>query len=398
MKKCLLSGENLSRTKALLMGTGAAALLSCSTALAADPPSPADMWKQIQQNQKAIEATADAMGSGGSQGWWNRTSLGGYGEVHYNGGDKHEIDVHRFVLFVGHEYSDSVRLFTEFELEHALAGDGKPGEVELEQAWIEFDLNKQTSARAGVVLMPIGILNETHEPPTFYGVERNRVENKIIPSTWWEAAVGFAHTMDNGLRIDALAHSGLDVPNGTFLPRSGRQKVAEATARKPAFTGRIRYTGIPGLEVASSLQYQADMTQADAVDVESSAILFEAHVDYKKPISKNAELGLRALFAQWDIDGQTASDLGRDEQIGYYIEPSVKFKMASGNAVGFFARYAVDDNTAGNSTDTETSEFVIGANYWPHDNVVLKVDYQNQSAPEGSTDDDRLNAGIGFNF
>ena len=403
MKKCPLSGVKFSRSKALLLGAGAAALLSCSTAFAADPPSAKEMWKQIQQNQKAIEATADAASGSdshghGGHGWWKNTSIGGYGEVHYNSGPTHQIDVHRFVLFIGHEYSDTVRLFSELEVEHALAGDGKPGEVELEQAWIEFDLNKQTSARAGVFLVPVGILNETHEPPTFYGVERNRVENKIIPSTWWEAGLGLHHTTDNGLRFDFGAHSGLDVPNGTFLPRSGRQKVAEATARTPAFTGRIRYTGIPGLEVATTLQYQADMTQADALDVESEATLFEAHVDYKKPISKSTEFGFRALYAQWDIDGSAADALGRDEQFGYYLEPSVKFTMASGNKVGFFARYSVDDNTAGNSVDTETKEFSIGSNFWPHENVVLKVDYQNQSTPEGTDDADRLNAGVGFTF
>ena len=87
MKKCPLSGVKFSRSKALLLGAGAAALLSCSTAFAADPPSAKEMWKQIQQNQKAIEATADAASGSdshghGGHGWWKNTSIGGYGEVH----------------------------------------------------------------------------------------------------------------------------------------------------------------------------------------------------------------------------------------------------------------------------------------------------------------------------
>tara|TARA_B100001123_G_C15318274_1_gene1026977 strand:+ start:258 stop:1523 length:1266 start_codon:yes stop_codon:yes gene_type:complete len=419
MNRRLLSGVNVPRPKAVL-GTSLVALLTCSAAFAADPPSREEMWKVIQQQQKeiqalrgnqkitqkqvkqtkrAVEATADAMKNVGSgaQGWWDRTSIGGYGEVHYNAGNADQIDVHRFVLFIGHEYNDDIRLFTEFELEHALAGDGAPGEVELEQAWIEFDINKQASARAGVFLMPIGILNETHEPPTFYGVERNRIENRIIPSTWWEAGAGLAYNMDNGLRLDAALHSGLDMPNGNFLPRSGRQKVAEATQRDPAVTGRIRYTGIPGLEIASSVQYQSDVTQGDAGDTESSATLLEAHLDYKKPISKNMELGFRALYAKWDIDGSAAAALGRDKQFGYYVEPSIKFKRASGD-VGFFARYSVDDNTDGDNTDSEFEELAFGMNYWPHENVVLKIDYQNQTPPTGTAEDDRINIGIGFQY
>ena len=83
-----------------------------------------------------------------------------------------------------------MRFFSEFELEHSLVkdtqeGEEAPGEVELEQAFIEYDFDQRNTARAGVFLLPIGILNETHEPPTFYGVERNTVENVIIPTTWW---------------------------------------------------------------------------------------------------------------------------------------------------------------------------------------------------------------------
>jgi hypothetical protein len=419
MKKHLFFGVNIPDSKALL-STSLVALLTCSTAFAADPPSREEMWKviqkqqreiktlsgnqkttqkQVKQTKKAVEATADAMKNVGSkkQGWWDRTSLGGYGEVHYNGGSTDQIDIHRFVLFVGHEFNSRTRLFSEFEVEHALAGEGKPGEVEMEQAWIEFDINEQATARAGVFLLPIGILNETHEPTTFYGVERNRVENKIIPATWWEGGAGLAYNLDNGLRFDAAVHSGLDVPNATFLPRSGRQKVAEATARDPAFTGRIRYTGIPGLELASSLQYQVDVTQGDSGDTESSATLFEAHAVYKKPISKNAEFGFRALYAEWDIDGTAAAAIGADTQYGYYAEPSIKFKTSKGD-VGLFARYSVDDNADGDSTDSKIEQFSVGMNYWPHENVVLKLDWQNESAPSGTDEKDRINAGVGFSF
>ena len=170
-----------------------------------EPPSAAEMWAIIQRQQQEIEALrakldetdqrVEATGAateemmsmqaegGGGGGFLDRTSLGGYGELHYNGGEADEVDFHRFVLFIGHEFNDRLRLFTEFELEHSLAGEGKPGEVELEQAWIEFDVTDTQHARAGLFILPVGILNETHEPPTFFGVERNQVESAIIPTT-----------------------------------------------------------------------------------------------------------------------------------------------------------------------------------------------------------------------
>ena len=160
--------------------------------------------KEIKETSVKVEATASAVEQGAAAGgqslassWTERTQIGSYGEMHYNnlddknnnGGDKDEIDFHRFVLFLGHDFTDTTRMFSEIELEHSVAGDGENGEVELEQAYIEHDLNSTTQMKAGLFLIPVGILNQTHEPDTFYGVERNNVERNIIPTTWWEGGL-----------------------------------------------------------------------------------------------------------------------------------------------------------------------------------------------------------------
>jgi len=116
------------------------------------------------------------------------TTIGGYGELQYNnleanGTDQKQIDFHRFVLEFGHDFNDHIRFFSEVELEHALVETGAPGAVELEQAYIQIDLDDTSSLTTGVFLLPIGIINETHEPTTYYGVERNPVEHDIIPAT-----------------------------------------------------------------------------------------------------------------------------------------------------------------------------------------------------------------------
>ena len=97
-----------------------------------------------------------------------------------------QIDFHRWVLFLNHRFNDSITLYSELELEHSLSGDGKNGEVELEQAYLDFAFGKGLHAKAGLFLLPVGILNETHEPNTFFGVERNPIEKEMIPTTWWE--------------------------------------------------------------------------------------------------------------------------------------------------------------------------------------------------------------------
>ena len=324
------------------------------------------------------------------------TTIGGYGELHYNNissdaGDSEEIDFHRFVLFFGHEFTDRVRFFSELELEHSIAGDGQPGEVELEQAYVDFLINDNLTARTGLFLLPLGILNETHEPPTFYGVERNDVENILIPSTWWEAGAGMNGRFGQGFSWDASVHSGLAMPTtggSAFRVRSGRQKVGEAIASDPAYTFRLKYTGTPGLELSASYQYQADPSQVPGDGLDTGQ-LFTAHAIYNR-----GGFGLRALYAGWKFDGDAVEAADADDQSGWYIEPSYRLN----EKWGIYARY--EDIDAARDVDKFTQN-EIGFNYWPTDGVVLKLDYRQRefTLPGlGVNDFDALDLGFGYSF
>jgi len=331
----------------------------------------------------------------------DKTSIGGYGELHYNnlsgkGGasDKDEIDFHRFVLFFGHEFTDNIRFFSEIELEHSLVKDtddgSNGGEVELEQAYIDFDLNEQHTARAGLFLLPVGIINETHEPPTFYGTERNPIEKNIIPATWWAAGAGAHGEFGAGFSYDAYVHSGLSVSD-SFSVRSGRQKVSKAKANDPAATVRLKYTGVPGLELAVSAQHQQNMGQGLVAGLDSGNLI-ETHA-----IWSTGPFTLKALYAAWDIDGSAVKAAGADQQKGFYVEPSYKLS----EQLGIFVRFNQWDNKAGsNSGSAENSEkeqWDFGVNYWPHEDVVIKADYQYQNNDDGK-DQNGLNIGLGYQF
>lgn len=402
---CRLTATVLTLSASLMFGT----------ALAQEQPSQQEMWKIIQQQQKELQAlkarlgeneakveatseiaeqAASSTGSMEAPGWWQRTSLGGYGEIHYNnnlGSDGDEVDFHRYVLFVNHDFNERIRFYSELELEHSVAGEGQNGEIELEQAYLEFDLAENHQARAGLFLVPVGIMNERHEPPTFFGVERNPVERNIIPTTWWEGGVGLNGELGGGFGYDLAMHSGLNVDPASFSVRGGRQKVSEADADKGALTGRIRWSGMPGVSLASTLQYQQDVTQDNFLE-NVDATLFEAHAD----ILKNG-WGLRALYARWDLGGIAPEALGADEQYGWYIEPSYRWDTRIG-MMGVFARYNEYDNAAGSSTDSTFAQTDVGVNYWPHPDVVLKADVAFLDNPGASDNDEVLNLGVGFQF
>ena len=389
--------------------------LAAGGATAQEMPTPEEMWQIIQQQQQEIEALKERIGAGEAvaeetamaveavvesmdagttgAGWWDRTQIGGYGELHYNIKEDSldRVDFHRYVLFFGHDFNATTRMFSEFELEHSLAGEGKPGEVELEQAYIERDFSDSVTGRAGVILVPVGLLNEVHEPPTYYGVERNKIEAEIIPTTWWEAGVSGTMTTEAGLQLDVMLHSGLEVPRDSYRIRSGRKKVANHDFDDGAITGRIRYTGMPGVELAAALQHQADLAQGG----DASGTLIVANADVTRPISDSMSLGLRALYAGWEIDGEEAAALGADSQSGWYLEPSVRMALGGEESVGFFARYeAWEDKDA-----RDENQWVVGLNYWLHPNAVLKADYVSyDDGKPGSEAARTFSLGVGYQF
>ena len=354
--------------------------------------------KQLAKTNQKVDATAGAVETVASStesyakiaSWADKTHLGGYGELHYNdkeNGKSDEVDNHRFVLFLEHEFTDDVRLVSEVELEHSISGEGKAGEVEVEQAYIEWDYADNHSATFGQFLIPVGLLNETHEPDTFYGVERNPVEKNIIPATWWEAGVKIRGELAAALSYDLAIHSGLETDisgSKAFEIRNGRQKVSKASADAFAYTGRLKYTGFAGLELALAVQYQEDVTQGLGAD-EASALFWEGHFTYQID-----DFSLRGLYASWDIDGDEAESFGRDEQSGWYIEPSYRLSPK----LGVFARYSEWDLNEGNQSDTEIDQLDLGLSFWLVENVVLKVDWADQSNGDG----DSFNLGLGWSF
>lgn len=345
-----------------------------------------------QTIEERLDALEEAIASEDSEMDYSlssKTSIGGYGELHYNGGSSSsddEIDIHRFVIFLGHDYSDTVKFFSEFEIEHSIAGDGQPGEVEMEQMYVDVDYG-DFNAKYGVFLIPIGILNETHEPDTFYGVERNGVEKNIIPSTWWEGGIMLSREIGEGLNIDAGIHSGMQIPD-TGKVRSGRQKVGEAINNDWAGTIRIKKT-TPGLEYAFTYHKQTDAAQSQDAFNGLSAALMSGHVEYNK-----GPLLIQALYAEWDLRHADMEALGKDKQNGYYMTFGYKVK----ENIGVFVRSEMYDVTAGDTGDSEVNTETFGVNYYIHPRVVLKVDFQNVNYDDGTQDESLFNLGFGFSY
>jgi hypothetical protein len=382
---------------ALTFGTSVAAV--AEEADAQSPVTRAELEQKINELESLLDERlgllADSIDSS-VQVPKNRVHIGGYGEMHYNSltandEDKRQLDLHRMVLFFGYDFSDNVRFVSEFEVEHTLvSGGSEHGAVEIEQAYVELDVFHDAQFRTGVMLMPIGIVNETHEPPTFYGTERPIIETTIIPSTWYSAGISLSKTFDNGLSYDVLLTEGLKTEDPTtsddadpFYLKGGKQKASYSDAFDLAVTGRLRYRGITGLELATYGQYQPDLDQSAEESYADSATLLGGHAIYQF-----GTLTATALFARWDVAGDAAKAAGKDVQQGGYVELSHR----QNEKWGVFARHSAWSE----QEDDSATQTDFGVNYYPHPDVVFKADYQLQNDDAESRGD--INSGDGFNL
>lgn len=367
---------------------------------------------RIEQQQARLDALADALEKKPASGadLLAGTTLGMYGEVHYNNlhpeaglvdETRSNFHAHRVVFLVGHQFSDDVKFYSEVEFEGA--ADETEIETEVEQFFVNWRLNESLSLDLGQFLLPVGLLNETHEPNAFYGVERNPVEELIIPATWWEKGVMLHTRPAPGLAVDLAVHNGLRgcVLDIAATPCEGkglgsddglrefRQEFGGARANSLAYTLRMKYTGVTGLELGVAAQRQDNITQTTDMLAGGKvpAMLYEAHADWHWQ-----GLGLRGLYALWDIDSDLAASLGVDRLEGFYVEPSWKVT----EKVGVFARYN-SWNTAANVPGREDIHQVnTGVNYWIVPAVVLKADVQSTNLP--GKEGDGFNLGVGLSF
>ena len=359
-----------------------------------------------------MQATANAKATSLSN---SNTTIGGYGEIVYNNFKDSDArptkaDLRRFVLFFGHKFNDKLSFKSELEIEHAVASASDKGEIELEQAYLDYSFSDAAAVKAGLFLIPLGFLNENHEPPVFYGVNRNEVETRIIPTTWREGGVGLHGHSDNGFGYDVGVTTGFDaskIDEPALGERSGHQELSEANAHDLSVYGSLKYTGQPGLLLGVGV-FTGNTGQNGAgnialKNVNARLTIAEAHARYQ-----THGFDLQALYAGGRLgdSAQVTSAIGfaaPDSFYGWYTQAA--YHLWSNEEMDFspFIRYEKFD--IGQKEDISASVFAdptakdtittIGFNFKPHSDVVLKADYQRYLRDRGNSS---FNLGLGYMF
>jgi hypothetical protein len=348
-----------------------------------------------------------------------RLSIGGYAEAVYRNrlgdaeGDGEDFaDFIRMVLYFGYKFSDRIIFNSELEFEHASTSE--EGSVSVEFATLDFLVRPQFNVRAGLLLIPMGFLNEIHEPPFYYGTQRPEPERQIMPTTWRENGVGIFGNFSETLSYRAYVVNGFDASGFSSSGlRGGRQKGSEATAEDLGFVARLDFDPAPGLLLGGSF-YTGDSGQDDEEGLglpDTRTTIWELHGEYRR---KN--LHLRALYTEARVreaaELSTALGLASDEpvaerMVGGYVEVAYDLMpfLVPGSARSLtpFFRFEYLDTQhrvpSGFSRDRSKPRrlFIPGIQYKPHPNVVLKLDYRNIDTWGGNTADE-LNLGFGLAF
>lgn len=358
-------------------------------------------------------------------------SIGGYGEALYQNfaaerqdgapADlRDRIDLLRVVLYFGYKFNEHLLFNTEIEYEHATTGEGaeEKGEVSVEFAYVDWRPSRYLGLRGGLLLLPVGVLNEVHEPPTFLGSRRPDTEIRILPTTWSELGIAlYGDAGDFAYRVFVV--NGLDAEGfSAFAPiRGGRQSGSDAIAEDFGFAGRVDYVGAPGL-LAGVSGYTGDSSQGAQVDGQSFAgrvSLFDAHVEWRW-----RGLRMRALYAAGSIGdaAQINALLGRtgEESVpsrfsGGYVEAGYDVlsglrdgarSLPEAELIPFFRYERLDTQQrvpAGFEANpaNDMTLWTLGAVFLPIPQIALKADYQNYQN-KASTGVNQWNLSLGWIF
>jgi len=333
-------------------------------------------------------------------------SIGGYGEARYTnyvsdqGGKQDQADFLRFVLYTGYKFTDSIVLNSEIEFEHASTEDD--GAVSLEFSNLDFLLGKRFNLRAGLMLIPLGITNELHEPTLFHGNDRPLVERYVIPTTWREMGVGAFGELAEGLEYKLYLVNGLDATgfDGKGI-RGGRQDGSKSLAEDWAVIARLDYEPLLGLNLGAGA-YLGNSGQGQEFagrEVDVFTRIYEAHVQYKVSGLELKALGSLVRIDDTDAVSAEVGEAVADRISGWYGEVAYDvlplFVPGTDQYLAPFARYEQIDYRG---TDEDVDLLVCGISYKPTPNVVVKADYRNFNNKNRADTADEVNLGIGFIF
>ncbi len=387
-------------------------------------------------------------------------SVGGYGEValsrnfysdnvyRYSDSAKYKdetshgrFDIPHAVIYIGYDFGKGWRMQSEIEFEHTGTGSSvekeyteageweteieKGGEVELEQFWIEKTFFPYLNFRIGHMVVPVGGLNNAHEPLNFFTVYRPEGEYTILPSTWHDTGIS-VWGQAGKWKYTAMVVAGLDAfmfDRDNFVKNGAGSTYEFKVANNYGFAGRIDNTSIRNLRLSFSgyfgnsmhNSYPNDMRNTRYADIKGTTVIGSFDFVYKSDyltVRGNADYGHLT-------DASTISSLKRNltsNNAPYKKNPVGKAADAFGVEAGYdilhffspkdkeqrvyvFGRYEYYDPYIPESGQqayefTDHHRIAVGVNWYPLPQIALKAEYSERFLPSQYNNEPSINIGI----
>ncbi|MEO6346616.1 MAG: hypothetical protein ABIO60_01780 [Aquaticitalea sp.] len=373
-----------------------------ATCIAQTVPDSLTTNPQVQQNtaQRILSSNENS-----------KLTIGGYGEIYYKQpeGKNGSLNAERVVLFLGYKFNERTQFVTEIEIEDAK-------KLELEQAFLQYSLNDNINVRGGLMLVPMGIINEYHEPTTFNSVLRPSSDRSIVPTTWREIGVGVSGKFNKAsLRYQAYLFNGFASINhdgealgGINGLRNGRQEGVDAIISTPSFAAKLDYYGLPGLRLGLSgyvgrSQASDDFENVDGTTVGISMLGADARYAYQRFMARGQFIYAHVNDSE-DYNTLYETDLGSALQ-GWYLEGAYNLlSMTKKQQLYAFARFEDFNTQASIEGDLvankayDRNEWTFGLSYKIATGAVVKADYQLKANDTNKDIPNQLNIGLGVSF
>jgi len=414
--------------EAMKLGEAAvpAAPANAPEAVAASPATTSEPALAPRTEKQSIDRFGLGLSASKVYGIKRGVSIGGYGEALYQNFDSRnqggepsdaedQITLLRAVIYLGYKFNEHFVLNTEIEYENAVVASDKGGEVEVEFAYLDYMHSREFNARAGLVLLPVGLVNELHEPTAFLGATRPAVDDVIIPTTWRELGGGFYGELGplsyRAYVVNGLNAAGYDAEEGI---REGRGEGSEAPATNFAVTARLDYTAVPGLLVGASV-FSGDSGQGQFTPsgqkISGLTTLWDAHADWRWRGLWLRGVFARTTIAQANLINQLNNLEGEESvgsvQEGWYLQGGFDlFSLRQGGsrmALMPFVRYEQYDTQAevplgyARNPVNDRNDLTLGIAFKPIDQIVFKADWQ-QRHNAARTGVNQWNMSLGYIF
>ena len=404
----------------------------------ADTKTAVETQAKLKAQDQAIASLQETAASNAATleraGWAASTTVSSYGEIVYTRPTKDvaasNTDVARAVIGIEHRFDHATKMVGEWEWEHAITSSSDRGESEVEQLWVEREFDNGVRGRAGLFLMPVGLLNESHEPTAYYGVYRPDTDTKIVPSTWREVGIGASGDLGSGLNWNVALTtapnlSGWDASSTEGRERGPLQAIHGegqfAASRTLGTVAALNWRGIPGLLVGGSIVVDnIGESQPGFTGNGTTLLMLDAHARYQVGRLDLAAEAIRAQINGATQFNQQIATIGLESPTfvphlfyGAYAQAAYRVYQTDEYTLSPFARYEILNTAAGSGSlpvasgatkQPDERIATLGANLMIGEGVVLKADYRiyhqhkTPDTKEHFTLGNSLNLGVGFAF